>query len=403
MTKKELVINKIEKKLKDNAIRMTAFITFDNKEEECWFEYPLEYQEYVCNERCDAFVIALLPYAMKHNLNIKSNVPISEKLYYQVVSYYIPVLSKYQSHFYSIELSSMVEKGSLNKGHAVGTGISCGVDSFYSVTKHIENVPDSFKLTHLVSMNVGSFGYQGGEFSYNWFQDELVKALKVSKELNLPLITINSNLMEVYQEAHGESGTLRMVGAILGLQKLFSVYYISAGFDIKDFNIESEENDDYDLFNLLSGSNESTIFYSTGLEATRFERTRFISKYPVTYDTLTVCMGGNENCGKCEKCMRTMGALYALDVLDRYNKSFNVDDFKRHKVKNLAKIRYFGIGYMKPLYAEIYDVLRKEEPTMYALYTVLAVLVVLPVEKLKKFVKRILPLQTVERLKKIGK
>lgn len=244
---------------------------------------------------------------------------------------------------------------------------------------------------------------RGGDFSYRWFQEEAKKARKVSEELDLPLIEINSNLMEIYQENHGFSGTFRMAGAILGLQKLFSKYYISAGFDIKDFDITSEENDDYDLFNLLVGSNESTTFYSTGLEATRFERTKFITQYPVTYDKLTVCMCGNDNCGKCEKCMRTLGALYALNSLDKYRESFDINRFKKHEFMNLARIRYYGIGYMRPLYKEIYSILKMEQPSKYCLYTFVAVFIIYPIEKVKKLIKKILPDSVVTKLKKIGK
>lgn len=401
--KGQMYIEAIKKQELKSKMRLVASIKIDDNEKECWFDYPSEYGEYICTERVDAFVVALIPFAMRKGLDIKSIIPISEKLSYQLHNYYIPILSKYQETFKQIDLTCPCSSENLNTKGAVGTGISCGIDSFYSVLKHIGIKEKDYELTHLVTMNVGSFGYQGGDFSYRWFQEEAKKARKVSEELNLPLIEINSNLMEIYQENHGFSGTFRMAGAILGLQKLFSKYYISAGFDIKDFDITSEENDDYDLFNLLVGSNESTTFYSTGLEATRFERTKFITQYPVTFDKLTVCMCGNDNCGKCEKCMRTLGALYALNSLDKYRGSFDIDQFKKHEFMNLARIRYYGIGYMRPLYKEIYSILKIEQPGKYSLYTFMAIFIIYPIEKIKKLVKRILPDSVVKKLKKIGK
>lgn len=401
--KGQMYIEAIRKQEHESQTRLVAFIKIDDSKKECWFDYPSEYGKYICTERVDAFVIALIPFAMRKGLDIKSSIPISEKLSYQLHNYYIPILSKYQETFKKIELTCPCASENLNTEGAVGTGISCGIDSFYSVLKHIGIKEKDYELTHLVTMNVGSFGYQGGDFSYRWFQEEAKKARKVSEELDLPLIEINSNLMEIYQENHGFSGSFRMAGAILGLQKLFSKYYISAGFDIKDFDITSEENDDYDLFNLLVGSNESTTFYSTGLEATRFERTKFITQYPVTYDKLTVCMCGNDNCGKCEKCMRTLGALYALNSLDKYRESFDINRFKKHEFMNLARIRYYGIGYMRPLYKEIYSILKMEQPSKYCLYTFVAVFIIYPIEKVKKLIKKILPDSVVTKLKKIGK
>lgn len=401
MHRGNMIIRKITASQLGQAVRMCAQLEVAGQPQQCWFEYPAAYQEYLCTERCDAFVIALLPYAMKHGLDIQSDIPLSEQLYYQINVYYIPVLSKYQKEFQKISLTVPTNSANLNCGHGVGTGISCGVDSFYTITTHLQDVPESYRLTHLVSMNVGSFGYQGGDFSYQWFQKELVKARSAAQQLNLPLIEVNSNLMEVYQENHAASGTFRMVGAMLGLQKLFGKYYISAGFDIKDFNILSDDNDDYDLFNLMVGSNESITFYSVGMEASRYERTAYITNYPVTFDTLTVCMSGADNCGKCEKCLRTLGTLYMLGKLDCYQGAFDTAQFLRHKIYNLAKIRYYAIGYLRPLYADIINEIKHQSRLKYMLYTLLAVLVVCPMEIIKKLLKSLLSPSALQKLKQL--
>lgn len=400
---RQMCIEAVKKLEYDSKVRLIANVVIEGVEKECWFDYPLQYSEYICDERIDAFAIALVPLAMRKGIDIISSLPISEKLSYQLHNYYIPILSKYQETFHEIKLVCPCSSVNYNTKGAVGTGISCGIDSFYSVLKHVDIDEKNYQLTHLVTMNVGSFGYQGGEFSYNWFQEEVQKAKRVSDELKLPLIEINSNLMEIYQENHAFSGTFRMAGAILGIQKLFSKYYISAGFDIKDFDITAEDNDDYDMFNLLVSSNESTTFYSTGLEATRFERTRFIVEYPITYENLTVCMDGNDNCGKCEKCLRTLGTLYVLNCLHDFEKSFDIQKFEKHRLINLTKIRYYGIGYMRPLYQEIYSIFKKEEPFIYRLCTLMAITIVYPIEKIKKILKVFLSEDAIEKMKKIGR
>lgn len=387
-----MIIEKVRLEKEGNRVRLAADIFRNGTLFKCWFDYPSEYEQYVCTERDDAFLMALLPYALEHEFDIECRGVVSEKLYYQVTNYYVPILSKHQKEFHKISVSveSLSDKN-LCKGHGVGTGISCGVDSFYSALSHLENVPKNYQLTHLVSMNVGSFGYQGGEFSYKWFQEELINARKTAEELNLSLIDINSNLMEFYQRAHDTSGTMRMVGAILGLQKLFANYYISAGFTIKEFDIQSEDNAGYDLLNLQIGTNESTCFYSTGMEASRFKRTEFISKFPVTYDKLTVCIMGNHNCSKCEKCLRTMGALYALGKLEAYSGSFDVNDFKKHKFLRMARIRYYGIGHLYAMYSETYDLLKKENYFYYLLVTAWAFCGIMPYEAMKKIGKKLFP------------
>lgn len=357
----------------------------------CQLIYPAEYLEYLCDERADAFLVSILPYAMQHGFDIQCEAPVSEKLLHQIKSYYIPVLAQAQQNFSFITVEAQPDSRNLNTGKAVGTGLSCGVDSFYSALRYLQpDVEPDYRLTHVVSMNVGSFGYQGGDFSRKWFREELIKARRVAQKLGLPLIEIDSNLMEFYQQNHATSGTFRMVGAILGLQKLFAVYYISAGFSLKLFDISSESNADYDLFNLMSASNESTMFYSSGVEATRFQRTRFISDFPVTYSELTVCLKGNTNCGRCEKCLRTIGALYVLDKLDDYQGSFDVEYFYKHKHRMLVKIRSNGIGrYMNEMYSEIYQKLRGDMPVYYFLLTVEAYLFQHPWDKVVHFAKQI--------------
>ena len=382
-----LRIEKIEKIDLNLSIKLQATLINKGETETVWFEYPTEYSNYVCDECIDAFVISVLPFAMRNSLDIISNIPISEKLKYQICNYYIPILAKYQKSFSKIEL--ICPTVSVNyEGKAVGTGISCGVDSYYSVFKHLEVGEQNFKLTHLVTMNVGSFGYKGGESSFNWFMEETKIAKGVAEKLNLPLIVINSNLMEFYGENHAYSGTLRMVGAILGLQKLFSKYYISAGFDISGFDISAEENDDYDFFNLFIGSNESLEFFSTGMEATRFERTNYISDFPVTYDTLTVCLSGVNNCGRCEKCLRTLWSLTAINKLDLYKKSFDIESFKKKKMINMAKIRYYGKGYMNPLYKEIFEWLKRKHLFEYWVASILAAVVVSPYKTIKRIFEK---------------
>ena len=157
-----MYIEAIRKQEHESQTRLVAFIKIDDSKKECWFDYPSEYGKYICTERVDAFVIALIPFAMRKGLDIKSSIPISEKLSYQLHNYYIPILSKYQETFKKIELTCPCASENLNTEGAVGTGISCGIDSFYSVLKHIGIKEKDYELTHLVTMNVGSFGYQGG-------------------------------------------------------------------------------------------------------------------------------------------------------------------------------------------------------------------------------------------------
>lgn len=140
----------------------------------------------------------------------------------------------------------------------------------------------------------------------------------------------------------------------------------------------------------MSASNESMTFYSSGVEATWFQRTCLICDFPVTYGEPTVCLKGNTNCGRCEKCLRTIDALYVRDKLDDYQGSFDVEYFDKHKHRMLVKIRSNGIGrYMNEMHSEIYPKLRGDMLACYFLLTVEAYLFQHPWDKMIHFAKQI--------------
>ena len=126
---------------------------------ELFFKVDNEYAQYLCYERADAFLIAILPYAMRNNENITSEIPVTEELMYQISEYLIPLLSRYDSKMSLIQIFANTESAIENIG-AVGTGISCGVDSFHCILNNIKSKYKNFNLTHLVLNSVGSF-HQG--------------------------------------------------------------------------------------------------------------------------------------------------------------------------------------------------------------------------------------------------
>jgi len=66
-------------------------------------------------------------------------------------------------------------------------------------------------------------------------------------------------------------------------------------------------------------SDETLQFVHDQTEATRTDKTEFISRFPVALETLRVCYKNPEgayNCCACEKCLRTMTTLYALGKLN---------------------------------------------------------------------------------------
>ena len=108
--KEKIIISKpyikdVKSEIFDNAVRLCANVTMKNpntnklETKECYFEFEKDYKKYICDERSDAFVSGLLMTAMENNMDIEYENPISEKLYYQLTTYYIPMIAKYNSTY----------------------------------------------------------------------------------------------------------------------------------------------------------------------------------------------------------------------------------------------------------------------------------------------------------------
>ena len=115
--------------VKENTLsRLCCEYEYNNKKSSIWFEVSNEYTDYLCFERCDAFVIGLLDFAMRHGCNIKSEAPISDYLLYQLEKYVLAVFSKSSDKMFCVKIDAPIATDSLSNANAVGTGISCGVD-----------------------------------------------------------------------------------------------------------------------------------------------------------------------------------------------------------------------------------------------------------------------------------
>ena len=73
-----------------------------------WYKTDAEYNEYFCMDRNDGVVVNLLTYAMEKQYNIKSNLPITERLKYQLSEYLIPFISNNSSVFHQCHLRACI-------------------------------------------------------------------------------------------------------------------------------------------------------------------------------------------------------------------------------------------------------------------------------------------------------
>ena len=315
----------IEKR--SDAVFLFAHIVLpDSSDNVFYFKYPLEMTEYISYEVIDGFLLSLFPYCIRNNISIKSETPASEYLLWNLKEVLVPTLTKNIETHHNIDID--VQPSSIRfNGFAAGTGLSCGVDSFYTIFKNLNTHKDEcLNIKYLCYFNAGASG--SGIKGLEKYNERARLFEKVAKNLKCNFVTGETNINDLYLgNLHEKTHVYRTLGMVLNLQKLFKVYYFSSSFVFSEFKFSDFDPSFYDILSMQCLSTMSTRFVLCGAEADRIEKLKFISKYQIARDNLNVCVPDVTNCGKCNKCVRTILELYLIGELDKYKESFDVDFF----------------------------------------------------------------------------
>ncbi|MBR4996148.1 MAG: hypothetical protein IKY82_08830 [Alistipes sp.] len=308
-------------------------IDIDGLRKTVWFKVSKCYGEYLCYERSDAYVIAVLNYAMRNGHDIECDTPISEDLYYNVDKYLIDALVAYNIDFHRPLIKADIASETLPCANAVGTGISCGVDSLHALACQTNLKFKRHNITHLTFNNVGSHGV--GEKAASLFASRCEQPKKFAEEYNFNIVISDSNLMDVIEQNHYKTHTYSSMFPIFCLQKLYSVYfYASSGYNYHEFRLDdspSRSCGSYEMLSLPLFSTRNLRIYSEGEGLTRMEKLKEVVKYKPSYKYLNVCLLTEDNCGKCEKCVRTLLGIDALGELDNYKEVFDIEYYRKNK------------------------------------------------------------------------
>ncbi|HEX2232977.1 MAG TPA: hypothetical protein VHG69_06390 [Thermoleophilaceae bacterium] len=205
-----------------------------------------------------------------------------------------------------------VEADARAPGAPVGDAVACffsgGVDSFYSVLKHDD------EIKHLIFSLGFDLRLDGDPAPMRRAE---TTAREVAEALGKTLVVVRTDIRSFSD--HYISGWY-FHGAILAAMGLLFQHRFRKVIIPSTHNYA-------DLFPWGSHplldplwSTEETQFFHDGCEATRPEKVRFISSSEVAMNWLRVCFEPPEttyNCGRCEKCLRTMVALHLAGALGR--------------------------------------------------------------------------------------
>ncbi|MFD2939587.1 hypothetical protein [Flavobacterium notoginsengisoli] len=326
---------------KDN-VRIQASFETSKEKGILWYDFPKEYKEYLVVENSDAFLIGLLPVAMKMGEDLYIKNKISTRLFYNVTTYLIPALVLSNNDFKGIKIiPEVLNDENLNIAKAVATGASCGIDSTATIFEHLK-LKYSYSLNHLTYLDAGSHGQWNGEIAKKTFKDRVKRVKSFSSELNLPLVEIKSNIGEILGNDFQKTHSLRNLSCILNLQKMFKTYYYASAYRFDFFKIDKNDTSSWDILITRFISTESLEFISSMSHLNRIERTKLISEFSPAFHFLDVCTAPDFedkiNCSKCDKCMRTQLTLDVIGKLDNFNSVFNVEKYNAFKDEFIGKV-----------------------------------------------------------------
>ena len=340
-----------------DRVRLGARVHLPEKTEEIWFSVEPEYAQYITDDRADAFVVGLLPTAMRLGLDIRCEAPITKRLKYQIAQYVIPTLSGSSGTYHAICLDAPVTEAPLPSAGAVAVCFTGGVDSMYTLMKHMQPRDPAMQLIHLLVANVGSLEGDRTSDTLTLMTERFRSG--IAADLGLKVIGLDSNIQQVCPETFLATCEFRLASAALVLQKLLRAVLIGAGVSISQFELDLQTNSFYAACLLPLLETDSTRFPSHGAERNRIQKLDALSDFPPAHRYLHPCIYVNQrkNCGTCGKCLRTLGGLYALGTLDRFEDVFDLADFRNRKEDYLARILVFGNDIF---YAEILEALRQK-------------------------------------------
>ena len=109
---------------------------------ELWFSVDEKYQDYLCDDYADCFLVCLLLIAIRTEQDIELKAPVSRKLLFNIENTLLPLFIQlfplpHDNH--TIKVFAEAKDDIIYHGTGVGCGCSLGVDSLSSFMKHFGN------------------------------------------------------------------------------------------------------------------------------------------------------------------------------------------------------------------------------------------------------------------------
>jgi uncharacterized SAM-binding protein YcdF (DUF218 family) len=190
----------------------------------------------------------------------------------------------------------------------VAAFFTAGVDSFYTVLRHLDEI-DALVYLHGLDVALEKRGLRA----------RVVRGIRRAAEaLGKPLLEVETDVRRLSDAIIGWTAYYGTVLASVAhlLSPSFGTVYVPATLTVGRLRPLGSHPDLDHLW-----STEEVELVHDGMEAERLDKIRLLAESEAARRSLRVCWtndGGAYNCGHCEKCLRTMLALAAVGELEDF-------------------------------------------------------------------------------------
>lgn len=374
-----MIIHNPKIKLEKNHVCISTRIEFEKDNPDIpdilWYRFPKKYKN-IISRNSNGFLIPLVPAAMSLGEDIHVKGEISSQLAYNLREYQ-RILNFWKPEWYKvveIKYDRYEKPINVKKPRGVMCSFSGGVDSFYTLWKHLpQNEPNKEnQVTHALYLHGldiplrddlhpvhGPYipsrdglrpPLRGNKRNYNIGKKAFTQ---LTRKLDISLLTVSTNaLLFFYKIKMPWTDNSIVFGAALFFDNLISRFYYSENYTLDclptayplwmpslGLNLGRQ-----DLLVPPLMSTEKFEIISHGATVPRLEKIKTISKWPETYNKLRVCWDnpdGLMNCCRCEKCERTMCFLDIAGALNKYSTFPLPIDRKHIRSRRFPKRKFY--------------------------------------------------------------
>jgi hypothetical protein len=318
---------------------------------EYFIECEKEWEPYLLTERADAFLWLMLPVAMQKHHDITCDAPITEMLLHNINAYLVPLRAKYDHRLYAPTIICETESENIG-GDAVGTGLSLGVDTMWTIRQYYDSQYSRLKLTHFYIGNVAIDVLRHKCENLAEYLDKnkpLFESYeRVASELDRPLLKTFSNFFELaYRQnkmEHNWNHFYLTMAEVLCFRKLWRGYLFSSSYDFGHFSLVDNSQHDtayYELLQTFCLTLPDFYCFSSGGGVEKIDKTRLLLDFDLAQREVHPCFSlDGKNCSKptCSKCSKMLITADYYDKLDNISKVFDIDAYKRNRMEHMVEM-----------------------------------------------------------------